>query len=113
MNSVLQTTPALDEFRPETTASLGDPFSPPAAFDPGDADITRQLDISFRKFHWLVSMLAILFAGYLGFERIREAQSAAEQAAGAAITLMIAVVPYLFAKSVDEFRRPINVGIGT
>ena len=86
---------------PETTASLEDPVAPSPVF----ALSFGIPDFTFRRFTWLVSMLAILFAGYSGFEGLREAHSVTEQAAAAAITLTIAIVPYLFARSVDEFAR--------
>jgi hypothetical protein len=90
---------------PETTASQVEPISSPPVFDLNTSGLTLALDFSVRKCHWLVSILAILFAAFSGFESLREAQSAPQQAADAAITLMIAVVPYLFARTVDEFVK--------
>ena len=102
MNSILQTTPALDEFMSETTASYTEPIAPRPVFELSTLGITRCLDVSVRKFHWLLSVIAILFAGYSGLEILRGAQTAPAQAASAAIALMIAIVPYLFARAVDE-----------
>ena len=104
-------TPALDQFMPETTDSPV--FMPETTVSPAEPISPSPLfalrfgipRFTLRKLSWLVSMLAILFAGYSGFEGFRGAHSASEQAAGAMITLAIAVVPYLFARSVDEFSR--------
>src|SRR5687768_8362242 len=83
MSSILETAPALDEFKSEATASPEDRGSPPPVFDVDlrSLRIASLPDFSFRKFNWLASMLAILFAGYWGIEGLREAQGAPQQAA--------------------------------
>ena len=103
--SLLSWPEPLDEFTPEATASLVDRIAPPPVPDPHNVNITLPANFSFRKFSWLVPTLATLFAGYSGLVRLYEAQSAPQQAADAATMVMIAVVAYLFARSVDELVK--------
>ena len=99
---MLQTTLALDEFMSETPAPYTEPIAPRPVLELSTLGITRCLELVVRNVHWLLSVIAILFAGYSGLEILRGAQTASAQSAGAAIALMIAIVPYLFARAVDE-----------
>lgn len=50
-------------------------------------------------------MLAACAGGFVGFITIVGASGAPQEAAGAAIGCLIVIVPYVFARSIDEIIR--------
>ncbi len=59
---------------------------------------------------YTLSALAGLTGGFLGVEAYVSAESAPQQAAGAAIGCLIAIAPYVFARSVEGILRPDDTG---
>jgi hypothetical protein len=59
----------------------------------------------FAMFCWCSTVLAALFAGGYGYEMLDRATTAPQQAAIAGITCAIAIVPYVFSRSVEEMTR--------
>ncbi len=57
------------------------------------------------KFFWVISILAGVGAGAIGFLTIATATGAPQEAAGAAIACLIAIVPYVVARGIDELTR--------
>jgi len=57
-----------------------------------------------RKFLWLVSIFCTLIAGFVAIVAITTANGAPQEAAGAAIALNIAIIPYCLARAFSEFR---------
>jgi hypothetical protein len=55
---------------------------------------------------WVVSLLCALGAIYSGIVDLHNATSAPQQAAAAAIACLIAIAPYVLARSVSELIRP-------
>jgi hypothetical protein len=59
------------------------------------------------RLFWAVSMIAALAGGFYGTaEWAFSGGNAPRTAAGAAFGLLIAGVPYFFARSIDELTRP-------
>lgn len=63
------------------------------------------LERGLVRLFWGVSMLAAVAACAFGYLSIDAAESAPQQAAGAAMALLIAIGPYIFARSLDELLR--------
>jgi hypothetical protein len=57
---------------------------------------------SARRIAWVIALLAAGAAAVFGVIDQHNATSAPQQAAGAAIDLLIAVVPYVFARAVEQ-----------
>lgn len=56
----------------------------------------------FMRLVWGVCLLATIFSGVSGFQSISTAGSAPQQAAGAAMGCFYLMLPYVFARSLDE-----------
>lgn len=54
---------------------------------------------------WVVTLLASCVAGYQLFETFASATSAPQQAAGAALAIAIAVIPYIFTRCLQSIRE--------
>jgi hypothetical protein len=57
------------------------------------------------KIFWVISLLAVPLGGFIGFVSIASANGAPQEAAGAAIALLVVIAPYVFARAVDELIR--------
>lgn len=57
------------------------------------------------KICWVATLLAAVLAGFLGFVMVRGATGAPQEAAGAAMALAIAVVPYVFTRAIEGLSR--------
>lgn len=57
------------------------------------------------KFFWIISILAAVCAYVVGFLMITTATGAPQEAAGAAIACLIAIVPYVIARGIDALTR--------
>ncbi len=57
------------------------------------------------KFFWGLSLIASVLAAAFGLLTITTASGAPQEAAGAGIACFIAIVPYVFARGVDEISR--------
>jgi hypothetical protein len=67
--------------------------------------VAQQRNPVVAKIFWVVSMLAALVAGLFGFVTVTLANGAPQEAAGAAVACLIAIVPYVFARGVQELLR--------
>lgn len=54
---------------------------------------------------WVCALLGAVGGGFVGYMSVVMASGAPQEAAGAAIGCLIAVVPYVFARAVDELTR--------
>jgi hypothetical protein len=54
----------------------------------------------FTKLCWIVTFFAACAAALIVFDTLVKAQSAPQQAAGAALALAVAVIPYVFTRAV-------------
>lgn len=55
-----------------------------------------------RKIFWLLAAIGSIIGGFDFFVGLSMATGATQQAAGAAIALCWAVLPYVFARAIDE-----------
>ena len=55
-----------------------------------------------RAVVWTVAIVAAVFGGFNGFMGLQFAESAPQQAAGAAMSLFYVITPYVFARAVSE-----------
>jgi hypothetical protein len=77
----------------------------------------REEDKMFQKFLWLCTALGSLLGGVVLLISIASAKGAPQEAAGAAIALCLAVIPYCFARSnqlwdyqrIDDAARLANI----
>jgi hypothetical protein len=60
----------------------------------------------FAKVCYALSLAACCVAGALLFFAVAMPQSAPQQAAGAAIALGVAVIPYVFSRAVEKLAGP-------
>lgn len=51
---------------------------------------------------WIICIIACLIAGLVLFQTLAGASGAPQEAAGAAIACAIAIIPYVFARSVEK-----------
>ncbi len=61
-----------------------------------------------RYLLWIASFGAAIFSGFVFFQFMVAAQGAPQEAAAAGVALCIAVIPYVLARSWDEFWRPLK-----
>jgi hypothetical protein len=54
---------------------------------------------------WLGALIGALAGGFVGYVAIGAATGAPQEAAGAAMGCLIAMVPYVFARSIHEILR--------
>ncbi len=60
-----------------------------------------------RIIFWgLAGLGSIIGGGFLFFGALNPASGAPQEAAGAAIGIAFAVLPYVFARAADEMRKP-------
>lgn len=57
------------------------------------------------RFFWLISLVSALAGGLAAIAMISGATGAPQEAAGAAIACVIAIVPYVFARALSELSR--------
>lgn len=57
------------------------------------------------KIFWVVAMLGALLGGFIGIGGALLASGAPQEAAAAGIGCLVAMVPYVFARSIDELTR--------
>lgn len=57
------------------------------------------------KLCWFGALVGAGAGGFVGFVTIASASGAPQQAAGAAMARLIAIVPYVFARSIQELFR--------
>jgi hypothetical protein len=57
---------------------------------------------SVRKFFWIITAIAGALAGLLFIGFVGTANGAPQEAAGAAIAIGTAIIPYVFARALDE-----------
>ncbi|MEQ1909227.1 MAG: hypothetical protein ABMA15_10420 [Vicinamibacterales bacterium] len=59
----------------------------------------------FEGICWILVVLGALAAGVQAVDTFLSAESAPQQAAGAGMACMLAIVPYVLARAVSELRR--------
>lgn len=64
----------------------------------------------FAGFCWTVTVIAAGFAAIQLFDTMLSAESAPQQAAGAAFALGIAIIPYVFSRSVQSVANGARLG---
>lgn len=57
-------------------------------------------------FLWFMTAAGAVIGAFFTFSALAEAHSAVQQAAGAALGLACAVIPYCFARAVSEMKIP-------
>jgi hypothetical protein len=61
-----------------------------------------------KTFCWVVTIIACILAGIQMFDTLLRAESAPQQAAGAAIAATIVIIPYVFSRAVSEIANNSN-----
>jgi uncharacterized membrane protein YvbJ len=57
------------------------------------------------KVFWVITLLAVPLAVFVGYVGVVQANGAPQEAAAAAIACAICIAPYVFARAVDELIR--------
>ena len=82
-------------------AAVSTPERRPAPAEVAEAAASR----GFLKLAWIASLLGGMTAAMIGYIALYVAEGAPQQTAAAAIACLVAVAPYVIARSVQELAR--------